>query len=300
MSFNESRNLAHRPAAVGVLVACVAALSAPAMASAAPVSLFSEQVKASGKYKVSMFAAKSGSGDAKNFAQISFSRGKPRSFQLHVVRGPATYSAKGDMSSARVRVRLGRRGAVSMRFRATEAARKQLPKGCKGRPTLARRGILTGRFKVRVSKRIKAVKRRIPAILSKPGDFTCDIKLPPFEASLTAFKLEDQLSLFYSRSRKGVSATVTYSEGAPGQAVTVTHAITNTQKGKGAFVNSGLSSARVRGFGPSLKGELKFTATDPNPTGTTALGSLSGRLVANFDTGRRIFMDSPNATLTVR
>jgi hypothetical protein len=273
--------------------AVVLGAALPAAASAAtPPSLISSASPA-GRYRVSVSAFSS------KYIAVTFVRGSGKNFQEHAVMGAGTYSAKANLSSARLRARYGSHGKVSMRFRATGPVRlrRNTVRGCTGKPSRSRRGVLSGTVKVKIKGRIKAVKHSLPATLYKSGTIRCRPgALGPSMTATAPTTTGGGLVATWSRVRKAVFVTASSTEFSPGRSWTVSHLISSTAK-SGALKVSG-TSATGRAAGPWLGGALTFRAAGPGSTPRFLFGTITGTFVARFDTGRRTMPRGSRGTLS--
>lgn len=278
-----------RVALAGALV-LTAAL--PAAASAAPPGLISSPSKA-GRYRVSVSAFSS------KYVAVTFIRGTQKNSQEHTVLGASSYSAKANLSSAKLSARYGSHGRVAMRFRATGPVRvrRTTVRGCTGKPSRSRSGVLSGTLKVKIKGRIKTLKHTLRATLYKGGTIRCKPGRSGLAMTATApARKGGGLVVTWIKVKKAVTVTAASTDFSPTRTWTVSHLISSTAK-SGALKVSG-TAATGKAAGPWLGGALKFRAGGPGLTPRLLLGTVTGRFVARFDTGRRTMPAGSRGTLS--
>jgi hypothetical protein len=278
-----------RAALAGALVLGVAL---PAAASAATPTLASSPAKA-GRYRVSVSAF------SPTYVSVTFQRGTGKNFQEHSVQGAGTYSARADLSSARLSARYGSHGKVRLRFRATGRVRLRRisVRGCTGTPSRSRSGVLSGTLKVKIKGRIKTIKHTLRATLYQGGTIRCRPGASGPSMTATApTRTGGGLVVTWSRIRQTVFVTASSTEFAPNRSWTLTHLISSTAR-SGALKVRG-TSATGRAAGPWMGGALKFRGGGAGSTPRFLLGTITGTFVARFDTGRRTMPPGSRGTLS--
>jgi opacity protein-like surface antigen len=282
------------PGRVLLAASLAAGLAVPASASAAAptVDLLPVVSHKVGRYDLAV------AGSKLQGVTVSFTRSRGKSTQVHAING-GKFTAKADLSSARLKASYGRHGKVSMRFRATGPARRSRPKGCTGKPALSRRGVITGTLRVVIKGRIRARVTSLPSSLFKGGRFTCRPTSPnPRFTFLQVSKpgaLTNSLFGFWTRGRKGVTISAGYREHPAGASWSIAHTILTIGK-PSALMIRGAGSATARAAGAFLRGAVTFTATTP-PVAHFATGAVKSTFVAKFDTGAKRFARGSRATL---
>ena len=280
-----------RTQAFAALAAGAAVLAVPAVASAAPaptVAAGPVKVKA---YSMSVVASKGS-------LSVLLSRRAGTSTQTHIYSAAQGVAVKVDkaLTKGTVTAPLGAMGSVKLKLRGTGALRKgAVPKGCTGTPGKSRAGTLTGTFRLKADggRYFGTIKKgKLPAQVIKGGKLNCQSSgggtpAPGGNAGSTLLSRSitegDQLTSFSAIRQGGkVTESVTHIDSRTATApLSVIHSI-SAPAPSSAFSTAGdLSSANVQGAGRFITGSLAFTAE--NAFGTTATGTATGSLAAQFD-----------------
>lgn len=261
-------------------------LALPAMAGAAAGLPTLSATAGSVKHYTVFFSA-SAFGSEIDFLRISHGAQQDHTLQNNGVAG-VTYTAAADLSTAQITSSWGPHGKVAMKFSATGRPRKQLPKGCIGKPALSRTGFLAGTLTAKMDKKFfKTFKRtRISATLSQAGSFSCGNGQGGFGGpglSLLGASKAGKLSVSFVRFGKGkVTESATLIQSSVAGNWSLRHTITETAPSSALKIASDASSASGKGVGPFLGGTLLFHAVGAH-TSTSATGKPSGSFVAKFD-----------------
>jgi hypothetical protein len=228
--------------------------------------------------------------------------------QMHSYSFSQGVTVKAKGSSASIKANLGRYGKVNLKLTGAGAARKGVvPKGCTGTAGKSRAGTLRGSFKlVADSTYFKTVSAKsLKGQLVKGGKLTCDgtsgggqTKAP----TTLSVNLQQPEGMLMFSALKAADGSVTQQamrmdEAASTAPASIMHMIT-APGGAAAFAPSAdLSTATGSAVSPFFTGAFSF-ASDM-AMGTTAMGKLSGDLVAAFDSigAQPIAAGSPDAMI---
>jgi PKD repeat protein len=275
-----------------VVLSCACAVIAPSAASAADtftvpgatsVSFTGPKVRG---YQLSGYGAsrkKKGSFSATFFKKATkASQSHGYSFSKGV-----TVKANGSLSSGALKAKLGSSGSIAMNFHATKGLRTiALSKGCTGKKTRSRRGVLEGRLKLKIDKSFfKTVSLgSVPATLLVSSTQKCTSTTGGGKPATPAASLNS-----YAAGAAGFTA-VKAKSGKVYESVTMAktsggkssyHSITvSGLPGSTLSVAGDASKATVKGSGP-ITGSATFAASDYYDGG--ASGRISGTLAAHFD-----------------
>jgi PKD repeat protein len=283
---------ARRRAGSVVVVSCVFAAIAPSAAGAAETistpgatSLAFSGPKVHG-YQLSGYAAsrkKKGSFSATLFKQS----GKVSQSHGYTFEKGVTVKANGSLSSGALKARLGSAGSIAMSFHATKGLKTVgLSKGCTGKKTRTRQGVLKGRSKLKIDKDFfKTVSLgSVPATLVVTSTQKCTTgagggKQSTPAASLSSFSAGSAGFTAVKAKSGKVVESVTMAKNS--SAKSTYHSITvSSLPGSALSVSADASKATVKGGGP-ITGSGTFTASDYYDGG--ANGRISGTLAAHFD-----------------
>jgi PKD repeat protein len=286
----------HRPARrrVGavVVLSCASALIAPCAAGAADTFTVpgATSVSFSGPkvhgYQLSGYGA---SRKKKGSFSVTLSKRTGKASQSHgysFLKG-VTVKASGSLSSGVLKAKLGSSGSVAMRFHSTKGLKTSaLSKGCTGKKSRSRQGVLEGRLKLKIDKGFfKTVSLgSVPATLVVSNTQKCTSTTGGGKPSTPAASLNSYsagaagFTVVKAKSGKVVeSVTMTKSSGVR----SAYHSITvSGLPGSTLSVAGDASKATVKGSGP-ITGSATFTASDYYDGG--ANGRISGTLAAHFD-----------------
>lgn len=259
-------------AASGLLVAPTAAL--------ADSTLVAGPLKVKG-YAVSLTAT---DGAADSLSVVASKTSGP-STQMHMwsFKG-VNVSIKG--AKATLKGSLGRYGAINAKLTAGRSAKGVVPAGCTGSAGTARSGMLTGKTKLVLDTGFfkTVAPKSLKAQILKAGKLDCTGGSGSTTGLMLTSSLEQQegqLMVSVSKSGGKVNQSVMRMDAGSATApATVMHMITAKAGESGLTASPDLSSASAKGAGGFLTGALQFTG---EPMGTMAAGSVSGDLVARFD-----------------
>jgi hypothetical protein len=285
------------------LVALCAAglLAAPAGASAAG-TVVAGPMKVKG-YSMTVTATD----DSSDSVGVMFNRTAGKASQMHSYSFSEGVKVKVSGASASIKGSFGRYGNVNLKLKGAGAAKKGVvPKGCTGTAGKSRAGTLRGSFKlVADSTYFKTVSAKsLKGQLLKGGSIKCDgshggeTKAP---TTLTVSLQQPEGMLMFSASKAADGSVnqqaMRMDEAGATAPASIMHLI-NAPGGAAAFAPSAdLASATGSAVSPFFKGAFSF-ASDM-AMGTTAMGKLSGDLVAAFDSigAQPIAAGSPDAMI---
>jgi PKD repeat protein len=283
---------ARRRAGAIVILSCVSAVVAPAAAGAAETYTVPGSTSVSfGGPKVHgyQFSGYGASRKKKGSFSATFSKQAGHALQSHgysFAKG-VTVKANRALSSGALKAKLGASGSVAMSFHATKGLKTNaLSKGCAGKKTRSRQGVLKGRLKLKIDKRFfKTVSLgSVPATLLVSSAQKCTSttgggKPSTPAASLNSFSAGSAgFTAVKAKSGKVVeSVNMSKTSGAR----STYHSISvSGLPGSTLSVAGNASKATVKGGGP-ITGSATFTASDYYDGG--ANGRISGTLAAHFD-----------------
>jgi hypothetical protein len=285
------------------LVALCAAglLAAPAAASAAGSTVVAGPIKV--KDDTMTLTASDGATDSLG---VMFNRTAGKATQMHSYSFAQGVSVKTTAKSATIKGSLGRFGKVDLKLRAGAAKKGVVPKGCTGSPGKVRGGTMRGSFKlVADSTYFKTVSAKsLKAQIIKSGALKCDgsgggdSKAP----TMLTVNLDQPEGTLMFTAMKAADGTITQQamrmdEASATAPASIMHMI-NAKGGAAAFAPAAdLSSATGSAVSPFFTGGYSF-ASDM-AMGTSAMGTLSGDLVAAFDSigAQPIAAGSPDAMI---
>jgi hypothetical protein len=274
-----------------VAVCAAGLLAAPAAASAAGSTVIAGPVKVK-DYAMTVTA----SDGASDTLGVMFHRAAGKATQMHSYSFSQGVKVKAKGRSASIKADLGRYGKINLKLAGAGAARKGVvPKGCTGNPGKARAGTFRGSFKlVADSTYFKTVKAKsLKGQIAKGGALKCDGGGDgsggggPAKASTTlSVNLQQSGGMLMFSAHKAAGGAVTQQamrmdEAAATAPASIMHMI-SAPGGASAFAPSpDLASATGSAVSPFFKGAFSF-ASDM-AMGSSAMGKLSGDLVAAFD-----------------
>lgn len=263
--------------------ALAAALVAPAGAHAAgTIVLNPVKVKS---YSMTISGVDSPSGDS---LSITFLRNSGKSTQMH----PYNFAEGVKVTSTQISGSLGKYGKLKLKLGKTKKVKGKLPKGCKGTLGTVRTGTVTGSFDFAPDttyfKKIKRKKFSASSFTGKAkldcsgsgtgGDGSGGGDGPATGGPrLTLSKLGTggaMLSFTATPQMQQVMQTEDRDASAP---ASVMHMISSSGAG---LTNITAATATTPGLAPFLTGQGSFAG---EAMGTMAIGTLSGSLVAKFD-----------------
>jgi hypothetical protein len=269
---------------------CAAALLAtPAAASAAGTVV-------AGPLKVKDYTMTVTATDgASDSLSVMLSRSAGKATQLHSYSFSDGVRVKASAKSASIKARLGRYGGIDLKLRGAGAARNGVvPNGCTGSAGKSRSGTLRGSFKlVADGSYFKTVSARsLKGQLLKGGALKCDGSgggggggTAPKATTLSATLQGADGMLMFSATRSAGGTVTQQAMRMDDAAATAPASIMHMISAPGpasAFAPSGdLSAATGNAVAPFFTGAFAF-ASDM-AMGTSAMGRLSGDLVAAFD-----------------
>jgi hypothetical protein len=287
-----------RAAALGTALTAVLAL--PAGAAAKP-SLTSAAIKFKG-YKVYVQGLGYG-------AQVTAIKSKGRATQQHkIIATKATYSAKDNLSSAKLKVGLGSYGTLNLKFKPAKKSKNKknaLAPVCSGSRGKLRKGTLTGTLKARFKKSgAKVSKTKVTAYLTEQPTY-CDTSGPSSDRGAVLTTGTDAVSLSGRKGRhntNGFIATVDQSKGS----LLVTHDV--VQGGTPATPvfssENSLRTASITARYSWASGQLNYTGTPNSDRPVYARkseGTVTGKLKVKFDfVGTKTFGNGAAAKLLKR
>lgn len=248
---------------------------------------------------------------------LMFTRSAGKAMQMHTYSFSDGVKVKARGRSASVKANLGRYGKVKLKLRGAGATKRGVvPRGCTGSPGKVRPGKLAGSFRlVADSTYFRTVSARsLKAQVLKSGKLDCTPTTGGGggggggtgggATTLTANLDTPEGMLMFIASRAADGGTVQQAmrmdEAAATAPATVMHMI-SAPGGAAAFAPAAdLSSATGSAVTPFFRGAFAF-ASD-TPIGSGAMGTLSGDLVAAFDSigTQAIAAGSPDAMLMGR
>jgi hypothetical protein len=267
-------------------LAAVAALAVPTAAQAAG-TLVAGPVKAKG-YAVTITAT-DGSSDTMSVNAVKRSGG---SLQMHSWSFSTGVKVTIKGAKATLKGSLGRYGKIDARVSAGRKAAGTVPAGCTGKPGSARKGKLTGRTKLVLDTTFfkTLAPKSMPAQLLKAGTLDCSGSggnggggTPQSGLTLmsSATDAAGQLMVNVAKTGDKVTQTVMRMEAAAASApASAMHMITASTGPSGLNAAGDLSSASAPAAGPFLSGQLAFAG---EPSGTMAMGTMTGDFAAEFD-----------------
>jgi hypothetical protein len=287
-----------RAAALGTALTAVLAL--PAGAAAKP-SLTSAAIKFKG-YKVYVQGLGYG-------AQVTAIKSKGRATQQHkIIATKATYSAKDNLSSAKLKVGLGSYGTLNLKFKPAKKSKTKknaLAPVCSGTPGKLRKGTLTGTLKARFKKSgAKISKTKVTAYLTEQPNY-CDTSGPSSDRGAVLTTGTDAVSLSGRKSRRntnGFIATVDQSKGS----LLVTHDVTQggTPVTPVFSSDNSLRTANITARYAWASGQLSYTGvpnSDRPAYARQSKGTVTGSLKVKFDfVGTKTFGNGAAAKLNKR
>ena len=293
-----TRNL-RTPALAAVCAAGL--LAAPAAASAAGSTVVAGPLKVR-DYTMTVTATDG----ATDSLGVMLNRTAGKASQMHTYSFSQGVTVKAKGASASIKADLGRYGTVALKLRKAGAAKRGVvPKGCSGTAGRSRAGTLRGSFKlVADATYFRTVSARsLKGQVVRGGKLTCDGSggggATKATTSLSVNLQQPEGMLMFS-ALKAADGSVTQQatrmdDAAATAPASVMHLIT-APGGASAFAPSAdLSTATGSAVGPFFAGAFSF-ASDM-AMGTTAMGKLSGDLVAAFDSigAQPIAAGSPDA-----
>lgn len=286
--------------AAAIATALTGALAVPAGAAAKP-SLTSAAIKFKG-YKVYVQGLGYG-------AQVTAIKSKGRATQQHkIIATKATYSAKDNMTSAKLKVSLGSYGTLNLKFKPAKKSKTKknaLAPVCSGSPGKLRKGSLTGTLKARFKKSgAKISKTKVTAYLTEQPTY-CDTSGPSADRGSSLNTGSGGVTLSARKGRRGSNgfiATVDQSKGS----LLVTHDVVNSGSvSKPVFAaENSLRTATVKALYAYASGQLNFSGTPNNDDPAYARkseGAVTGTLKVKFDfVGTKTFGNGAAAKLLKR
>jgi hypothetical protein len=262
-------------------------LAAPAAANAAGSTVIAGPLKV--KDYTMTVTATDGASDSLG---VMFNRTAGKANQLHSYSFSQGVTVKATAKSASIKGNLGRFGKVNLKLAGAGAAKKGVvPKGCTGTAGKSRAGTLRGSFKlVADSTYFKTVSAKsLKGQIVKGGSLKCDGSTggPETKAPTTlSATLQQPEGMLMFSALKAADGAVTQQamrmdEAGATAPASIMHMI-SAPGGAAAFAPSAdLSSATGSAVSPFFTGAFSF-ASDM-AMGTSAMGKLSGDLVAAFD-----------------
>ena len=277
-------------------------LAAPAGASAAGSTVIAGPLKVK-DYTMTVTAT---DGATDSFG-VMFNRTAGKSTQMHSYSFSQGVSVKARGSSASIKGSLGRYGKVDLTLKGAGAAKKGVvPKGCTGTAGKSRAGTLRGSFKlVADTTYFKTVSAKsLKAQIAKGGSLKCDGShggetKAPTTLSVSLQQPEGMLMFSAGKAADGSvnQQAMRMDEAGATAPASIMHLI-NAPGGAAAFAPSAdLASATGSAISPFFSGAFSFASE--MAMGTSAMGKLSGDLVAAFDSiGKQpIAAGSPDAMI---
>ena len=268
--------------ATAVVTALTAALAVPAGAAAKP-SLTSAAIKFKG-YKVYVQGLGYG-------AQVTAIKSKGHATQQHtIIATKATYTAKDNLTSAKLKIGLGSYGKLDLKFKPAKKSKTKknaLAPVCSGSPGKLRKGTLTGTLKVRFKKSgAKISKTKVTAYLTEQSTY-CDTSGPSAERGASLNTGTGGVTLSAREGRRGFNgflASVDQSKGA----LLVRHDVvqTGTPKAPVFSYENSLRTGTVKAPYAYASGSLSFSGTPNNDDPAYARkseGHVTGQLKVKFD-----------------
>ncbi len=273
--------------AVGGALLIPAAASADAIVSAGPVKVRDYQMTVS---------AVDGKADS---LSVMFHRKDGKASQMHFYSFSTGVSVKvaGNLGSATVKGSLGRFGAVDLKLTGAGALKRfGVPSGCTGKGSKGRAGTLAGSFKlVADSTYFKTIsKKSLKGQVLNAGSITCDgtggggTGGSGSAGSLTLSAFVDggaagMISASATKSARGeVTQQVMRMDAAAATAPTsIMHWISAPAPASTFTAAADLGSATLVGASRFITGRATFASEGGSET--TASGTLTGDLVARFD-----------------
>jgi hypothetical protein len=223
---------------------------------------------------------------------VMFSRTAGKASQLHSYSFSQGVTVKATGKSASIKANLGRYGKIDLKLGGVGAAKRGVvPKGCTGTTGKSRAGTLRGRFKlVADSTYFKTVSAKsLKGQLLRGGSLKCDGSSggPESKAPTTLnATLQQPAGMLMFTALKAADGAVTQQAvrmdtAAATAPASIMHMI-SAPGGAAAFAPSAdLSSATGNAVSPFFTGA--FTFASEMAMGSSAMGKLSGDLVAAFD-----------------
>lgn len=261
-------------------VALAAALALPSAASAA-TTLTAGPVKVKGGYQMTLIA-----NDAKkDTLTVMLGKSGGKDLQQHMY----TFDAGVKNTARSIDAKLGRYGSIKLALGNATSGTSALPKGCKGKPGKTLKGTLSGSVKFVADRTyFKTIKASsLPGQSFKAGKIDCsgtggNPGQTPGGAGGATLTVSGQLdggSLSFTAT-KGTQSAFVMEAAAKAAPASVMHFITAEAPASAFEVAGNLSSATVKGEAPFLTGTGTF---EGEGAGSSATGTLSGSLAANFD-----------------
>ena len=286
-----------------VAVCAAGLLAAPAAASAVGSTVVAGPLKVR-DYTMTVTATDG----ATDSLGVMFNRTAGKASQMHMYSFSQGVTVKAKGASASIKANLGRYGKVNLKLVGAGAAKKGvLPKGCTGSAGKSRAGTLRGSFKlVADTTYFKTVSAKsLKGQLLKGGKLTCDGSggggqtKAPTSLSVNLAQPEGMLTFSASKAADGsvTQQAMRMDDAGSTAPASIMHLI-SAPGGAAAFAPAAdLSSATGSAVTPFFTGAFSF-ASDM-AMGTTAMGKLSGDLVAAFDSigAQPIAAGSPDAII---
>lgn len=201
--------------------------------------------------------------------------------------GRRRFTAKGDMSSGRVRLDLGPRGHLDLRFKATGRAHKVGETSCNFDAIPGRRGVLAGTVVLHAGTRFGTIRRaRLRGLMAHYDDRAC---APEFTGAYTELaSTTKRLSLDFNSRNDGRMRVEADGPTTKGRRWLHTDSIRTTVPDRALSVDTAAGTAQATVHGPFLDGTLTFAAFDPfvlDQYGEySGEGRIGGSIVAHFPT----------------
>lgn len=265
---------------------CAALLvAAPAGATAASTATTPILVGVGGKVKHYTVTFQAGP----QSASVSFTRKSGHSTQSHALSSTSVgipYTTKG-LASATLTASFGAHGSAKLKFKATGKQRRILPKGCTGKASPGRSGVLTGTLKLKLDHSYfhTIIRKRMTADLLRPGAFSCGTSGGFGGRSVLAANIQGGFGHVNVNVSKFPHGRVFESFGLTtlGLNFSLSHSI--LAQAPRSYLTAGpkLRTVTIRGLRPFLGGTLKLRASGPLVNHSRTEKVAGGNLFVKFD-----------------